>query len=95
MMTHSTRSACMWWVGLPAHCSPAYLPSSNTAARLACLRAMRQILNQFVGISVVFIYDCVATLIILKIVDIFIGLRVSKDVERDGLDLALRGETMQ
>jgi Amt family ammonium transporter len=54
-----------------------------------------QVLNQAVGIGIVFIYDCVVTLIILKIVDIFIGLRVSKDVERDGLDLALHGETVQ
>jgi Amt family ammonium transporter len=54
-----------------------------------------QVLNQVVGIGVVFIYDCVVTLIILKIVDIFIGLRVSNDVERDGLDLALHGETVQ
>jgi ammonium transporter, Amt family len=54
-----------------------------------------QVLNQAIGIGVVFIYDCVVTLIILKIVDIFIGLRVSKDVERDGLDLALHGETVQ
>jgi ammonium transporter, Amt family len=54
-----------------------------------------QVLNQVVGIGVVFIYDCVVTLIILKVVDIFIGLRVTKDVERDGLDLALHGETVQ
>ena len=50
---------------------------------------------QAIGIGVVFAYDCVVTLIILKVVDIFIGLRVSKDVERDGLDLALHGETVQ
>jgi ammonium transporter, Amt family len=54
-----------------------------------------QVLNQAIGIGVVFIYDCVVTLIILKVVDIFIGLRVTKDVERDGLDLALHGETVQ
>jgi ammonium transporter, Amt family len=54
-----------------------------------------QVLNQAIGVGVVFIYDCVVTLIILKVVDIFIGLRVSKDVERDGLDLALHGETVQ
>jgi len=54
-----------------------------------------QVVNQAIGISVVFIYDCVVTLIILKVVDIFIGLRVSKDVERDGLDLTLHGETVQ
>ena len=35
------------------------------------------------------------TLIILKVVDLVIGLRVSEEVERDGLDLALHGETVQ
>ena len=54
-----------------------------------------QVLNQVIGVGIVFIYDCVVTLIILKVVDIFIGLRVTKDVERDGLDLALHGETVQ
>jgi len=54
-----------------------------------------QVVNQAIGIGVVFIYDCVVTLIILKVVDMVIGLRVSKDVERDGLDLALHGETVQ
>jgi len=34
------------------------------------------------------------SLIILKTVDIFIGLRVSDEVEREGLDLALHGETV-
>jgi Amt family ammonium transporter len=34
-------------------------------------------------------------LIIRKIVDQVIGLRVSEEVERDGLDLALHGETVQ
>jgi Amt family ammonium transporter len=37
----------------------------------------------------------VVTLIILKLVDLVIGLRVSEEVERDGLDLALHGETVQ
>ena len=54
-----------------------------------------QVVNQAIGIGVVFIYDCIVTLIILKVVDIFIGLRVSKDVEQEGLDLALHGETVQ
>jgi Amt family ammonium transporter len=54
-----------------------------------------QVVNQAIGIGVVFIYDCVVTLIILKVVDIFIGLRVSKDIELEGLDLALHGETVQ
>jgi len=54
-----------------------------------------QIINQCIGVGTVFIYDVVVTLIILKVVDLVIGLRVSEEVERDGLDLALHGETVQ
>jgi ammonium transporter, Amt family len=54
-----------------------------------------QVVYQAIGVGTVFIYDVIVTLIILKIVDIFIGLRVSEEVERDGLDLALHGETIQ
>ena len=54
-----------------------------------------QVVYQAIGIITVFIYDAVVTLIILKVVDIFIGLRVSDEVEREGLDLALHGEAVQ
>ena len=54
-----------------------------------------QVLNQAIGVGTVFVYDVVVTLILLKIVDMVIGLRVSEDVEREGLDLALHGETIQ
>ena len=54
-----------------------------------------QVVNQCIGVGTVFIYDVVVTLIILKIIDLVIGLRVSEEVERDGLDLALHGETVQ
>jgi len=54
-----------------------------------------QVVNQAIGIGTVFIYDCVVTLIILKIVDMVIGLRVSKEIEREGLDQELHGETLQ
>src|SRR5580693_1475329 len=50
---------------------------------------------QLIGVVTVFTYDVIVTLIILKIVDIFIGLRVSEEIEREGLDLALHGETIQ
>ena len=42
----------------------------------------------------VIVYDAIVTFIILKIVDVVVGLRVSEDVERDGLDLALHGEVV-
>ena len=54
-----------------------------------------QVLNQLIGVGTVFVYDVVVTLIILKVVDMVIGLRVSEDVEREGLDLALHGEAIQ
>jgi ammonium transporter, Amt family len=50
---------------------------------------------QLIGVVTVFVYDVIVTLILLKIVDIFIGLRVPEEVEREGLDLALHGETVQ
>jgi Amt family ammonium transporter len=40
-------------------------------------------------------YDLIATFIILKAIDLVIGLRVDQDVEREGLDLALHGETVR
>src|SRR5665213_1449498 len=54
-----------------------------------------QVLNQLEGICIVFVYDAIVSLIILKIIDAIIGLRVSDEVERDGLDFALHGETVQ
>ena len=54
-----------------------------------------QVMNQLIGVGTVFVYDVVVTLIILKVVDMVIGLRVSEEVEREGLDLALHGETVQ
>jgi Amt family ammonium transporter len=54
-----------------------------------------QVVNQLIGVAVVFVYDVIVTLIILKIVDLVIGLRVSEEVEREGLDLQLHGEVVQ
>ena len=54
-----------------------------------------QVVNQIEGIAIVFIYDAIVSLIILKIIDAIIGLRVTAKVEREGLDLALHGEVVQ
>jgi Amt family ammonium transporter len=54
-----------------------------------------QFINQCIGVAIVFVYDAVVSLIILKVIDVVIGLRVKPDVEREGLDLALHGETVQ
>jgi ammonium transporter, Amt family len=54
-----------------------------------------QMINQVKGIVIVIVYDAIVSLIILKIIDVIIGLRVTPEVERDGLDLALHGEVVQ
>ncbi len=54
-----------------------------------------QVVYQAIGVGTVFIYDVIVTLIILKIIDMVIGLRVSPEIEQEGLDLALHGETIQ
>jgi Amt family ammonium transporter len=47
-----------------------------------------------VGVVTVFVYDAVVSLIILFVVKMFVGLRVTAVVEREGLDLALHGEVV-
>ncbi|MEJ2398835.1 MAG: ammonium transporter [Gammaproteobacteria bacterium] len=47
---------------------------------------------QVVGVLGTLIYTAVATLIILKIIDVVIGLRVTEEQEEEGLDIALHDE---
>jgi len=54
-----------------------------------------QVIVQLYGIAVTIVYDVIVSLIILKVVDLTIGLRVDAEVEREGLDLALHGEAVQ
>ena len=52
----------------------------------------RQLLNQAIGVIIAWVLAIVGTLIILKIVDVTIGLRVNEDEEVQGLDLSQHGE---
>jgi Amt family ammonium transporter len=49
---------------------------------------------QFIGVAYTFIYCGIVTFIILKVIDMVIGLRVSREVEVEGLDINLHGETV-
>jgi len=53
-----------------------------------------QVVIQIYGILGTIIYDAIATLIILFVIKMIMGLRVSEEVERDGLDLSLHGEVV-
>jgi ammonium transporter, Amt family len=54
-----------------------------------------QFLNQCIGVATVFVYDAIVSLIILFVLKMLVGLRVSEEIEREGLDLALHGEVVQ
>jgi len=51
-----------------------------------------QVGKQFMGVGVTIVFDGVVSFIILKIIDAAIGLRVSNEMEEEGLDLALHDE---
>jgi Amt family ammonium transporter len=51
-----------------------------------------QVLNQIVGIVIAWTLAIVGSLILLKLVDVLVGLRVSQEHEVEGLDLSQHGE---
>ncbi|MGA7951193.1 MAG: ammonium transporter, partial [Thiobacillaceae bacterium] len=54
-----------------------------------------QFIIQAKGVGITIVYDAVVTFIILKVLDMVIGLRVSEEEEREGLDIALHGERVE
>ncbi|MSO88858.1 MAG: ammonium transporter [Rhodospirillaceae bacterium] len=54
-----------------------------------------QVVTQLYGIGVTVVYCAVVSAIILKVIDVLIGLRVSDDDEREGLDMTLHGEAVR
>jgi Amt family ammonium transporter len=54
-----------------------------------------QVVVQLYGVAVTVVYDAIVSLILLKIIDVVLGLRVDLDTEREGLDLAIHGEVVQ
>jgi Amt family ammonium transporter len=51
-----------------------------------------QVLNQMIGCGISWVMAIVGTLVILKVCDVLIGLRVSPEQETEGLDLSQHGE---
>jgi Amt family ammonium transporter len=54
-----------------------------------------QVFTQAYGIIATIVWTAVAAFVILKIIDVIIGIRVSKEVEVEGLDINLHGEVIQ
>jgi Amt family ammonium transporter len=53
-----------------------------------------QMLIQFYDVAAVFLYCGIVTFVILKVIDMIVGLRVSPEIEVEGLDINLHGETV-
>jgi Amt family ammonium transporter len=53
------------------------------------------VLTQLWGVGTTVIYGFIASFVILKIIDKTMGLRVTEDQEREGLDIALHGESIE
>ncbi len=53
-----------------------------------------QVLLQAEGVLITIVWCGVVSLVLLKVIDMTMGLRVSKETETEGLDLALHGETV-
>ncbi len=51
-----------------------------------------QVLNQAIGVAISWVLRSSGRLIILKICDVVIGVRVSPDQELEGLDVSMHGE---
>ncbi len=49
---------------------------------------------QAIAVAVTFVFSGVMTFILLKVVDVVVGLRVTEEEEREGLDVVLHGERL-
>jgi ammonium transporter, Amt family len=54
-----------------------------------------QLQTQFIGVVVTVAWCGIVTFIVLKVIDLMVGLRVSPDAERMGLDVTQHGEALQ
>lgn len=71
----------------------AYGPlSATTALPEGSSGGMDQFIKQVIAVAATMVFTAIATWILLKITDVILGLRVTEEEEREGLDVALHGE---
>jgi Amt family ammonium transporter len=71
----------------------AYGPlSATTAVPEGLSGGMEQFIKQVIAVAATMVFTAIATWILLKITDVIVGLRVTEEEEREGLDVALHGE---
>jgi len=73
-------------------CSPALGPFSGLGFGGENVAIGAQLVAQILGVAGTIVYTGVLTFIILKVVDMVVGLRVTEENETEGLDISLHGE---
>jgi len=68
--------------------------SATTATPEGYPGGMAQFILQVKGVGVTLVFTAVVTFVLLKLVDLMVGLRVADDEEVEGLDVALHGERL-
>jgi Amt family ammonium transporter len=66
--------------------------SATTASPDGSPGGLHQLMIQAEAVACTIVYSAIVTLILLKIVDVIVGLRVSSEQEVQGLDIVLHGE---
>ncbi|MBZ5514691.1 MAG: ammonium transporter [Acidobacteriia bacterium] len=88
-----TAGALLTGVFASSVVNPIFKDARGNALAVGLLEGnARQILNQFVAVIIAWGLAIVGTLVILKVVDAVIGLRVPNEAEVQGLDLSQHGE---
>jgi ammonium transporter, Amt family len=88
-----TLGALLTGVFASSAVNPIFKNAQGSAMASGLLEGNRyQLLNQLVGVVIAWGLAIVGTLVILKLVDVTIGLRVSEEHEMQGLDLSQHGE---
>jgi Amt family ammonium transporter len=73
--------------------NPVFKNSAGNATAVGLIEGnAHQVLNQLVGVVIAWALAIVGTLVILKVIDVVIGLRVAPEHEIQGLDLSQHGE---
>jgi ammonium transporter, Amt family len=72
------------------------LPGAETVLDSRRLAAQAgSVVTQLKGVLATLLYGFIVSYMILKVIDITIGLRVNEDEEREGLDVSLHGEHVE
>ena len=68
--------------------------SATDASPDGTVGGMDQLIKQAEAVAITLVWSGVITFVLLKLVDLTIGLRVTRDQEMEGLDIVLHGETI-